>query len=321
MECSNCGTHGHSFRDCAEPVTSFGVIAFRHGPCAHALGQLEFLLIRRKDSLGYVELLRGKYAPDNMPYVTCLLNQCTLQERERLRTQPFDALWDALWSHQNTRQYRCEHEAARAKFEVLRGGEGRLEAALASCEDEWLEPEWGLPKGRRNTAEAPLSCAVREFAEETGLPQGVVQVVRNLGHLQEEYMGTNGVRYRHRYFLGRCDGAQAVCSDPNNAVQQREVSAAEWLPLEECLRRIRPTNEAKREVLRKAVAILQQYAVLLSTDVWRAGDSAAASPSHRSTYAYASASAGDSDGWTRANSTWRSASARTPSRRGEAAKN
>jgi 8-oxo-dGTP pyrophosphatase MutT (NUDIX family) len=34
----------------------------------------------------------------------------------------------------------------------------------------WEEPEWGFPKGRRDTQESDWVCALREFKEETGQP-------------------------------------------------------------------------------------------------------------------------------------------------------
>ena len=55
--CNNCGTKGHIFYQCKQPITSVGIIVFRKGQ--H--DKREYLLIRRKDSLGYVEFMRGKY--------------------------------------------------------------------------------------------------------------------------------------------------------------------------------------------------------------------------------------------------------------------
>ena len=56
MECINCGIVGHSFRDCKEPVSSFGILALRIKEETQ-----QVLMIRRRDSLGYVEFLRGRY--------------------------------------------------------------------------------------------------------------------------------------------------------------------------------------------------------------------------------------------------------------------
>ena len=53
--CNNCGKIGHLFHQCKVPITSIGVITFRI-----INGSIEILLIRRKDSLAFVDFMRGK---------------------------------------------------------------------------------------------------------------------------------------------------------------------------------------------------------------------------------------------------------------------
>mgnify|MGYP003326939511 CR=1 FL=1 len=59
--CNNCGKQGHMFHQCKLPITSYGLIAFRY-----ANNDIEYLMIRRKDSFGYVDFVRGKYRVDNI---------------------------------------------------------------------------------------------------------------------------------------------------------------------------------------------------------------------------------------------------------------
>jgi hypothetical protein len=56
--CNNCSTSGHTFNACKFPITSVGIIAFRYNDKQ----VLEYLLIRRKDTIGYIEFIRGKYS-------------------------------------------------------------------------------------------------------------------------------------------------------------------------------------------------------------------------------------------------------------------
>ena len=39
---------------------------------------------------------------------------------------------------------------------------------VKESQTNWLTPEWGFPKGRRNYQETDITCAYREFNEETG---------------------------------------------------------------------------------------------------------------------------------------------------------
>jgi hypothetical protein len=62
--CNNCGKPGHSYIQCKIPITSNGIIVFRMNQ-----NTPEYLMIRRKDSLGYVDFMRGKYSVSNKHYI------------------------------------------------------------------------------------------------------------------------------------------------------------------------------------------------------------------------------------------------------------
>ena len=85
-KCNNCGEKGHIFRNCLSPVTSYGIIAVRYTD--PSLSQflfsnqitpplqndnIQFLLIQRKDSLAYIEFIRGKYNYQDDSYISNLL--------------------------------------------------------------------------------------------------------------------------------------------------------------------------------------------------------------------------------------------------------
>ena len=52
--CNNCGKSGHLYHQCKIPITSIGVIAYRK-----IENETQFLLIRRKDTLGFIDFIRG----------------------------------------------------------------------------------------------------------------------------------------------------------------------------------------------------------------------------------------------------------------------
>lgn len=59
-------------------------------------------MIRRKDTLGFVDLMRGKYSASNHKYVLNMLEQMTDSEKKRLLSQTFDELWSDLWKGEST---------------------------------------------------------------------------------------------------------------------------------------------------------------------------------------------------------------------------
>ncbi len=248
MECVNCRKQGHTFRDCKEPTLSYGIAAVRKGEYEY-----EYLLIRRRDSLGYVDFLRGKYSLADGKYIRTLLESMTRTELTRLLTRPFDTLWTDLWNGQNTRQFRLECEGARRTFESLRATgdvHGKtLQRYIAEVETAWTEPEWGFPKGRRSASETELACAIREFAEETGLPTKDLHVRTTMAPEMEEYVGSNNITYKHVYYIADYPTPTAVGVSATNRVQTREVGDIGWFPFTEAYLKIRETNPEKRAAL------------------------------------------------------------------------
>ena len=76
--CNNCGKNGHVFHQCKQPITSIGIIAFRY----NINNKLEYLMIRRKDSLGFVDFMRGKYPINNKSYIMNIINEMTMNEKQ-----------------------------------------------------------------------------------------------------------------------------------------------------------------------------------------------------------------------------------------------
>ena len=61
MYCNNCGKKGHMYKDCKYPVTSCGNIIYSDDS-----KEPRVLMIQRKDSLCYIDFVRGKYDNRNL---------------------------------------------------------------------------------------------------------------------------------------------------------------------------------------------------------------------------------------------------------------
>tara|TARA_B100001093_G_C26689333_1_gene954090 strand:+ start:104 stop:1036 length:933 start_codon:yes stop_codon:yes gene_type:complete len=259
--CGNCGNIGHVYRKCRFPITSCGVILYKINPeyveNDNKIDRFLFLLIQRKDTLGYIEFLRGKYDEHNLGYITKLVETMTIDEIDKIKKHTFDELWNMLWFNKNIKQYQTEYDISSKKFNNLKNGKFfKIGDIIKNANLKYLEKEWGFPKGRRNLRESDYDCALREFQEETGFKREEYEILRNIRPVEEIFYGSNNIRYKHIYHIALSKCERDITLDPENYYQITEVGNISWFTLNEALERIRPYNVEKKEVLKKVNKLL-----------------------------------------------------------------
>lgn len=253
--CNNCGNSDHILYQCTLPIVSIGTIVFRIRPD----DEKEYLMIRRKDTLGYVDFIRGKYATDNREYILRMFNQMTVDEKARILDGNFEQLWRDLWGKsKGVGQYRTEEKVSHQKFNVLSQNSsiGELIGESNLSGNVWTEQEWGFPKGRRNYQENDYTCALREMHEETGYSIDKLRNIHNVVPYEEVFKGSNDKVYKHKYYLMYMDYASSV---PLPEFQRDEVSGMEWFSYDECLNRIRSYNTEKKKIIIGIHGILSAF--------------------------------------------------------------
>jgi 8-oxo-dGTP pyrophosphatase MutT (NUDIX family) len=251
--CRNCGHIGHLYKDCPHPITSFGIICYRIEPQTN---NLEYLMIQRKDSLCFMEFIRGKYDLKNTTYIRQLLAGMTHQERQIMLSTQFEDLWNHVWYQPNIPRHTIEFNQAKTKFITLKKGfyhENKyinMQYLIQSSTSTSSEPEWGFPKGRRRIREEDVHCALREFSEETGLLSTDVKLDKHFNPYEEIFYGTNFVLYRHVYYVGCIEtyGPKSISVDTNNVNQAREVRSIEWFTYDEAISHIRDHNKERKDI-------------------------------------------------------------------------
>jgi len=203
-------------------------------------------MICRRKTLGYVDFMRGRYNAHAPAYIMNLINEMTVHEKAALLTHEFSELSADLWG--------TSHEDAfsREKFELLkRGGAPASLASLVSASTTaWETQEWGFPKGRRNANETELSCALREYEEETGHSRQTLNLIKNVLPYEEIFTGSNYKSYKHKYYVGFSD------AEPTAPFQASEVSAMKCFTFDEALALIRPYNAERKQILTYVHAML-----------------------------------------------------------------
>lgn len=271
--CVNCGEKGHVVKDCFGPITSFGIIAFKmvrnkqdeiydkNIRLQEILNNVQinkrddypkakFLMIQRKDTMGFTDFVRGKYPDDKggiEDVLPIFLNEMTQQEKYNLLTKDFNEIWKSLWVNHDSKCFKNEYDYAYKKFQKL-----NIPELIKKSDSSFNFQEFGFPKGRRNMKETNIACAEREFFEETGYDKNCYDFIKNYSTIHEEFTGTNNVRYRHIYYLVKMkDDVPPPRIDYKNKIQTGEVQNIGWLEYDECMAVIRPYDIAKKNVIKK----------------------------------------------------------------------
>lgn len=253
IECLNCGILGHTIKTCNYPITSYGVVCYY----INNKKEIKYLLIQRKDSLCYIEFIRGKYDLTNLDFLCNIFKCITNKEKELIKHSDFDTLWNTLWKNFNNIKFKKEYDNSKNKFNKLKEGYYFNNKFINldyiynlttnnNEESVYNHNEWEFPKGRRNINEKNLYCAKREFEEETGIHKKNLQIMSKKT-FEEIYIAINKTRYRHIYYIGKYlinynynnNTVSNNMFDPNNEEVIKEVRDIQWFTYEEVLDKLR----------------------------------------------------------------------------------
>lgn len=275
--CVNCGREGHVYKECHDPITSFGIVAIRKNTETTSLGpiisvsrefcenhekselpdkiplpdtesDILYLMVQRKDTMGYIDFIRGKYPENNAEekakILKVYLEEMTCEERKRLVAMEFKDLWDLVWMNHASKCYINEYMEAKRRFEKL-----NIKRLISKTKCCWTEQEYGFPKGRKNMYENNIQCAMREFREESGYYQQEIKLV-NDKPWEEIFTGTNGICYRHVYYVAEVpENIGLPKIDILNIQQAGEISNCGWFTFNQCIKIMRPYDVEKKNIL------------------------------------------------------------------------
>jgi hypothetical protein len=250
--CKNCNKPYHTLKQCKYPITSYGIILFRF-----LNDELQYLMIRRKNSFGYIDFIKGQYSENNLEYLQKLFDEMSIEEKELIQiNDDFDILWKRMWED-NVKSGIFNH--SKQKFNNLKTT-GIIQNLIDSSSTKWIETEWEFPKGRRNYMEKDLECALREFQEETGIIMNNIILIENLLPFEEIFVGTNDKIYKNKYFLAFINNNSNNLEEFN--FQVSEVSKIEWKTIIECNNSIRPYNLEKINLINSINELIIRYEII-----------------------------------------------------------
>lgn len=222
---------------------------------------LMFLMISRKHSVGYVEFIRGRYRPEKIDQVIYLFKQMMQIEIDKINysltlDNGFEYLWNDFWGNKSNSPYLIKNKSlSRGNYEMLRvkgvdGPELDLKYIVSTIKADYEIEEWGFPKGRRNQEETEEECALREFKEESGYLDEDIRMIPKIKPLIEEFTGTNGIEYRHVYYIAELISAKLPRNDVTES-QKDEIGNVKFMDFVTALECIRDYHVPRKIMLGK----------------------------------------------------------------------
>lgn len=206
-----------------------------------------FLLISRKNSLGFIEFMRGKYDETNIESIKYLFDQMTELEISKIINSEFDELWCSLWQKTaRNKNYEREYDMSLMKFNRLKE---LYSSEILLFRPKYPVPEWGFPKGRRNNKdEKDIKCAIRECSEETSLHISEMNILDRVYPIFEQFRGTNNIEYKHIYYLSIVESIRNLnlLTTPEQFI---EVDNVGWFKYDKIMNLIRPYHIEKKKLV------------------------------------------------------------------------
>jgi ADP-ribose pyrophosphatase YjhB (NUDIX family) len=178
-------------------------------------------------------------------------------ERTRINNHSFDELWKDLWI---TPRYNKSYEISKIKFEEFKKGCNLgLHTRITA-----KEQEWGFPKGKKNKKENGAQCALREFAEETGMSSANIKLITTKPYTEihkVSHRHYNDITYVCTYYLAESNDATLVMKKTidsgdiiRNITLTNESIDVEWMTYDEACSKL---DLKKSLILKKIKHLLE----------------------------------------------------------------
>ena len=259
--CRNCGKPNHHIKDCYQPKTSFGIILYKF-----INRKLKLLLIKRKNTLGFVQFIRGQYSIQKVDYLQKLFNVMTNEEIELIKDRSFRFLWNYLWKTGIDTEIIPSHDyvISLKKFNSINEGVNidtnhyNLDTFIKNKTINYIDQEWGFPKGRKNKKETNIETAIREFTEETGIDPKSIKTTNK--KFIENYISYDNIEYKNIYFLAKYNGTETEFNVSDNKKEQfSEVSAIKFFEIEGAHTIIRAYSCKKKLIVKLVEKYINSY--------------------------------------------------------------
>lgn len=216
---------------------SLGIALCRCNPINN---RIEVLLVRKRYTYAYMEFISGRgnmkrlvgqRRPGGQAHINGitmdLLNGMTVDEKLDIRSMNFDQMWYRVWLDT---PHDSNFYLAKTKFSTMFLLDGGKQLRKLISKSQSVDRIWEMPKGRKkNKYEPDINCAVREFAEETGIPKRMYKLYpdakRTITFIDA------GVKYVNIYYIAFTKHNIDPHIDLGSIDQVNEVNDMRWMDI------------------------------------------------------------------------------------------
>ena len=205
-------------------VVSYGIACVRKNPDT---GCYEILMIKKRNTYAFVEFVRGLYDPYKNYDLEYMFASMSITEKSMIQTRDFTTLWNYCNGTPTKSSERSVFIRSLSKYNTLTNREGDvLRNLISNTKNATLL--WEIPKGRSNKKETPLTSAVREFEEETGLTKDAYKILFDEGTIEYTFIDC-GIKYKYIYYLAILKSNTTPTYDYNNQHMLWELSELKFM--------------------------------------------------------------------------------------------
>ena len=267
MICNNCYKEGHYYKNCDQPLLSYGLCCFKK-----INGNIKFLMVKRRNTYTYIEFLRGMYDILNVDYLQKMFTKMSIEEKKNILESNFKTLWNELWLIENNLKNKNEFYKGIIKFNILKNGyynDGKVKISLKYLIDNskknYIMEEWYFPKGKKefliNNPETDIETSLREFCEETNIDKKLIKIHED-NILEELHQGSNNKYYKTIFYL-----SEYLSNDLNDVInkfrnfktsfQKTEIGNIKWIDISELKKYFRDYEISKFELIENLKKIIE----------------------------------------------------------------
>lgn len=313
--CINCGKKNHKYNNCNEPVTSYGLICYYENKIVlirrkYTFAYIDFIMGKYDiNNIKYLCILFSRMTKGEITNILQYLdfdklrNDIGLNNYTRYHKQEYENskvkfayiknlhiiediiyIIDKIFSSNfiNVLKENTEYNLKNSDFTINKELINKIKKSINTTEI-YDNPEWEIPKGKRNDRECNISTAIREFVEESNLTN--IVVYKNIIPLEEEFTAMNNNRYKHVYYLSRLKNvstdninindnsniplsftqtnSENICNNDNiifpvdneNKEQCKEIGLVGLISIDTIEKYLRPYQVEKKKVIYKSYQI------------------------------------------------------------------